>query len=134
MSREQVIRHVRFFGVNDRDPGYTLAYLRWQRSEPHVIRIAFGDSNVWYCDRDMLHAAAIDRVPAGLADLRWSELDAQRLRLDLSSPDGMVALAIDVVEVAEFLGDTYAVVPRGEESAHLDIDAAVAKLLSEEAR
>ncbi len=48
----------------------------------------------------------------------------------LSSPDGNALFEVPRSVLVRFLRRTYVVVPRGRESDHLDVDAAVNRLLA----
>ena len=50
--------------------------------------------------------------------------------LALSSPDGNALFEVPRSVLVRFLRRTYVVVPRGRESEHLDVDAAVNRLLA----
>jgi hypothetical protein len=47
----------------------------------------------------------------------------------LSSPDGSALLECDRGELAKFVSRAYAAVPREDETAYLDVDAAIDALL-----
>ena len=49
--------------------------------------------------------------------------------LSLSSPSGKALFEVPLPELVDFLGQTYAAVPTGAESNHLDVDAELALLL-----
>jgi hypothetical protein len=50
--------------------------------------------------------------------------------ISLTSPDGQAVLEATSEDVRVFLDRTSQVVPDGEESAHLDLDAALSRLLA----
>jgi hypothetical protein len=120
------------FGVLG-ESGYKRAILRYSTSDPVAVGIWFvRDNHGWCFARELLHSAAIDRLPAGIADVQIFERDACMVVIGLSSPDGEISLTADVVELVTFLRATYALVPRGKEQ--VDVDGLLSALLNEEAR
>lgn len=125
-GREQVIRHVTFRLRGEKQP--VLAYLEYRRTDPYAVHLMLHGTNPWAFSRDLLRRAAVGRRRAGIADVQWSAR-GRRLVLDLTSPDGEATLTIPRTEVVAFLRESYTVVPRGAESDHLGLDAALARLL-----
>lgn len=131
--RDTVIAHVTFDVLGEH--AHSAANLRYRRDDPYAVTAHFGIPDgdapiVWRFARELLHTAAIDRMPAGLADVHWYERDATTLILGLRSHEGEIALAVRHADVAAFLRDTYTVVPRGEEAEHLGIDAELVNLFA----
>jgi hypothetical protein len=136
-AREMVIRHVTYGVLGEDDT--LIGNLRYRRTDPYAVEATFsrpsgGEVIKWEFARDLLHWGAVDREHAGLHDVRVYERDGDTLVLALSSPDGSIALTVPRADVAGFLRETYAVVPRGAESEHLGLDAALADLLGGEVR
>jgi hypothetical protein len=72
--------------------------------------------------------------PSGIGDVQlWpspgTSVDAQAVALSFSSPDGPVRFEVRRRVLVRFLRRSYALVPRGQETHHQDIDAALARLL-----
>lgn len=117
------------FGVLG-EVGSKRAILRYRATDPYAIEIYFiTDAASWHFARELLHGAVIDRMVAGIADVQVYELNACTIAIGLSSPDGEMTLTADVVELANFLRATYAVVGRGKE--RVDVDGALAEMLRE---
>ena len=53
------------------------------------------------------------------------------INIVLDSPDGSARFEADAAGIEEFLARTYAVVPAGQESGYLNIDAGLAELLTQ---
>lgn len=86
----------------------------------------------WVFARDTL-ADGVDR-PTGHGDVRvWPcaprDLGRDVVYLSLTSPDGRALLEAPAAELSAFLLRSYAAVPRGAETHHLDMDATLAALL-----
>ena len=111
------------------------AALRYDLADPYAIHATFhaaGDTVEWVFARDLLAAGLRD--DAGLGDVRvWpsSEAGVQVVYISLSSPEGEALLEAPAPELSTFLDRTYATVPAGSESVHLDIDAALTQLIAE---
>ncbi|MFF1899475.1 SsgA family sporulation/cell division regulator [Streptomyces sp. NPDC058206] len=112
--------------------------LHYEPSDPHVVRAAFdvvgSDETVeWIIGRDLL-ADGLEG-PAGEGDIRvWpveEEHDGSDLYILLNPPDGTALLKAPAREVKAFLQETEAVVPRGAESGHINLDALLAHLIAE---
>jgi hypothetical protein len=112
------------------------AEFSYDQHDPYavVIRFDVGGGQVirWTFARSLL----VDGLagPAGEGDVVvWPDrtpAGEPTVVLRLASPDGAAVLHADSDEVAEFLAATYAVVPLGAESAHLDVDLVVSALLA----
>lgn len=86
----------------------------------------------WFFSRELLHDGL--RGPAGVGDVHVApdtdEHGRPVVSIELSTADGNAILLADAPAVAAFLADTLRVVPFGHETAHLDIDAALAFLVA----
>lgn len=95
-----------------------------------LFRTADGDVT-WVFGRDLLEEG-LTRT-AGEGDIAvWPVIDAAdgpQLYLSLASPSGTALLEADPIEVRRFLDETYRLVPAGTESAFLDLDAELARLV-----
>jgi hypothetical protein len=60
----------------------------------------------------------------------WNTPRGEFVALALSSPDGNALFEVPRSVLVRFLRRTYVVVPRGREADHLDVDAAVSRLLA----
>lgn len=116
------------------------AGLRYDAGDPYAVTVAFhtgagapDDVVEWTFARQLLADGV--RAPVGQGDVQvWpSTSDAEPVAcLSLSSPSGKALFELPVPELVEFLTMTYAAVPTGAESDHVDVDAELALLLSAE--
>lgn len=130
-ERDQVIRHVTLGVLGE--TAQKFANLRYRRDDPFAVVAVInerGKLRRWVFARELLHDAAVDGLPSGIADVQFYERDSVTLVMALSSDQGSIALTIPTAECVAFLRDTYAVVPRGEESEHLGLDAALVDLFA----
>lgn len=118
------------------------ALLCYDADDPFAVRIAFGDAGdevddaaddgaiTWLLSRELLQTG-LDR-PAGDGDVRlWPARGAgDGLYLHLRAPSGEALFEVSRASVAAFLRGTEALVPVGEESARLTLDAELHVLLS----
>lgn len=112
------------------------AELCYDKSDPYAVaaRFSAGDdvSVRWVFARDLLAEGLYE--PTGDGDVHvWPCLDAHGravVIIELSSPDGEALLQASTAEVCEFLLRAEAVVPKGTEAEHLDVDGLLARLLS----
>jgi hypothetical protein len=113
------------------------AHLRYDPADPYAVHLSFDhdesyETVTWSFARELL-ATGLDE-PAGIGDLRlfpWRGPRGEFIALSLSSPDGSALFEVARSVLARFLRRTYAAVPRGQETEHLDIDGALAWLLGE---
>jgi Streptomyces sporulation and cell division protein, SsgA len=122
-----------------------MAGLYYSRQDPYAVRMSFDTTMdepvVWTFDREML-AASLD-APEGIGDIRtWpsarsvsakTEADAGEkiLNIVLGPPSGCARFEVDAAGIEAFLTQTYELVPAGQESACLNLDAELAELLSQ---
>ena len=122
------------------------ALLCYDAADPFAVGIAFGDASdgdaldgggpdpagaiTWLLSRELLQAG-LER-PAGDGDVRlWPARGAgDGLYLHLRAPSGEALFEVSRASVAAFLRGTEALVPMGEESARLTLDAELHVLLS----
>ena len=118
------------------------ALLCYDADDPFAVRIAFvGDTDgetdtdpddgiIWLLSRELLQSG-LDR-PAGDGDVRlWPARGAlDCLYLHLRAPSGEAMFEVSRASVAAFLRGTEALVPTGEESTRLSLDAELQVLLS----
>jgi Streptomyces sporulation and cell division protein, SsgA len=104
--------------------------LRYSAADPYAVRAVFSGDGMeveWVFARELLRTGL--GSPVGDGDVHvWPSWGTGRelLMISLTSPDGQASAA----DVRSFLDRTAAVVPDGDESAHLDLDAALTRLLS----
>ncbi|MGZ6827992.1 MAG: SsgA family sporulation/cell division regulator [Mycobacteriales bacterium] len=113
------------------------ADLSYDADDPYAITVSFhtgsgptADTVEWTFARQLLTDGVAG--PAGQGDVRvWPlEVDGEPVvSLSLSSPSGRALFEVPVPELVEFLTMTYAAVPTGAESQHVDVDAELALLL-----
>jgi hypothetical protein len=126
-----------------------MAGLYYSRQDPYAVRMSFDaamdEPVIWTFDRDML-AAGLD-APEGIGDIRtWpsagsvsadAEAEAEAgagekiLNIVLGPPSGCARFEVDAAAIEAFLTRTYELVPAGQESACLNLDAELAELLSQ---
>jgi hypothetical protein len=112
------------------------AALRYDVADPYAVHAAFhaaGDTVEWVFARELLAAGL--QGEAGIGDVRvWpsSDTGVDVVFVSLSSPEGQALLEAPARELAAFLERTYSAVPAGGESSHVDVDTALAQLLSAE--
>ncbi|MFB8201689.1 SsgA family sporulation/cell division regulator [Kitasatospora purpeofusca] len=83
----------------------------------------------WYFSRELLNEGR--HAPVGGGDVKVSPGPHGDVRITLLSPAGHAVLSAPADLVTAFLADSYAMVPAGEESDHLDIDTTVTRLLGQ---
>lgn len=114
-----------------------LVELGYVSSDPYAVRLAFhpDDSPVrWDFARDLLSDGLLE--PVGDGDVHvWSCLDHEGvavLSVELCSPYGDAMVEILLPDAVEFVDRMHAVVPLGEESARVDVDATIAAIYAAE--
>jgi hypothetical protein len=111
------------------------AGLGYDAADPYAVRVGFrtapgGDVVEWTFARQLLTDGVT--APAGEGDVRtWprSRDGEPVVCLSLTSPSGSALFEIPVPDLVEFLTMTYAAVPTGTESAHVDVEAELEHLL-----
>ncbi|MFT6565186.1 MAG: hypothetical protein ACJAY5_001953 [Actinomycetes bacterium] len=110
-----------------------LALLDYSAHEPYSVRATFrtsdGDVN-WVFARELIAEGL--RKPAGDGDIAmWPSKtnDREVLCLSLSSPSGQALMEAPRDVIEEFLARSYRVVPLGSESALIDMDLLIDRLL-----
>jgi Streptomyces sporulation and cell division protein, SsgA len=115
------------------------ADLSFTPADPYAVRIAFhtggpaDDIVEWTFARSLLNEGLTHA--AGTGDVRvWpaQQFGAPRVCLALSSPTGRAVFEAPQRRVMQFLAQTYDLVPYGEESAFVDVEAELAALLNGE--
>ncbi len=113
------------------------AGLRYDVSDPYAVQVAFHTGAIphseiveWTFARQLLTDGVT--VAAGEGDVQvWPSSSAGLpvVCLSLCSPSGKAMFEVPLPELVDFLGQTYAAVPTGAESQHVDVDAEFALLL-----
>jgi hypothetical protein len=113
------------------------AGLRYDVTDPYAVQVLFhtgaqGDSEVveWTFARQLLTDGVT--APVGEGDVQvWPSASAGEavVCLSLCSPSGKALFEVPLPELVDFLGQTYAAIPTGSESDHVDVDAELALLL-----
>ena len=110
------------------------ATMTYDAADPYAVTIAFhagaSEAVQWTFARQLLTDGVTGS--AGHGDVRtWPGADEQGqiVCLSLRSPQGSALFQIPVPELVEFLAMSYAAVPTGTESEHVDLDAGLADLL-----
>ncbi|MBV6696756.1 SsgA family sporulation/cell division regulator [Kitasatospora aureofaciens] len=115
------------------------AELRFDTSLPYAACLAFplapctctgDDARIcWYFSRELLNEGR--HVPVGSGDVKVRPGPEGEVLITLCGPTGKAAvLSAPEDAVTAFLSDSFALVPAGSESEHLNIDAALARLLA----
>jgi hypothetical protein len=108
--------------------------LRYSATDPYAVRAVFSGDGMeveWVFARDLLRAGL--STPTGDGDVHvWPSWGTGKelLMISLTSPDGQAVLEASAEDVRRFLDRTTLVVQYGDESQHLDLDAALARLLA----
>ncbi|MFF4342911.1 SsgA family sporulation/cell division regulator [Kitasatospora sp. NPDC001540] len=108
--------------------------LRFDPALPYGVGLAFpprrpGDQDiVWWFGRDLL--AEGRRTPSGEGDVRVAPGPGGKVLVTLGSRGDRAVISAPAETVDAFLADTFAQVPPGSESAHLDLDLDLARLLA----
>jgi hypothetical protein len=111
-----------------------MAEVAYDQSDPYAIRIAFhtGGTDVveWTFARSLLTDGVTHPVGEGDVQVWPSHAGGKPIVcLSLSSPSGRALFEAPLAQLVEFLTKTYAVVPTGNESDHVDVEAELALLL-----
>lgn len=119
------------------DPATPLsARISYAAADPYAVTVLFctQDQSVqWVFARDLLADGLVEDTGDGDVHV-WPIADGsgvQSIGVQLDSPDGVVELTARGRDITRFLDATYRLVPRGAESAHLDIDAELAILCAD---
>ena len=114
------------------------AGLRYDVADPYAVQISFhtssqsgqGEVVEWTFARQLLTDGVT--APVGEGDVQaWPSASGGLpvVCLSLSSPSGKALFEVPLPELVDFLGQTYAAIPTGSESDHVDVDAELALLL-----
>jgi Streptomyces sporulation and cell division protein, SsgA len=120
--------------VPDRTTVPLLARLEYSADDPYAIRTAFYVGNdepvEWIFARDLLTVGIVRKVGDGDVQVWPASQDSERvLNLALSSPFGDALFEAPLTPLADFLHRTYEIVPAGQESEFVDMQAELENLL-----
>lgn len=115
------------------------ADVTYDASDPYAVRVAFhtGADEVveWTFARSLLTEGVNQAVGAGDVQVWPSQNGGRRtVCVALSSPSGRALFEASLPDIIQFLTRTYALVPTGCESDHVDVDSELAMLLGPEPR
>ncbi|WP_280686413.1 SsgA family sporulation/cell division regulator [Kitasatospora sp. MAA19] len=112
------------------------AELRFDTALPYAACLAFPLSSsgcscddfrlCWYFSRDLLDEGRHAQV--GRGDVRVGPGAEGEVFITLQSPSGETVLSAPEDVVTAFLADSFALVPAGAESDHLDLDSELARI------
>ena len=111
-----------------------VASLYYTGRDPYAVRMAFHvgtDEPVeWIFARDLLSSGMTEATGEGDVHV-WPSTDEGEavLNLVLSSPFGQAHFEASARRISDFLRRTYQIIPAGEESDHIDIEAELNDLL-----
>ena len=119
--------------VPDRTTVPLLAGVEYAADDPYAIRMAFyvGDDEPveWIFARELLTVGIVRKVGDGDVEVWPAGPDDTVLNIALSSPFGNALFEVPLSPLADFLHRTYQVVPAGQESEFVDMDAELENLL-----
>lgn len=108
--------------------------LGYRVSDPYAVSASFvtdEETVTWFFARELL-ASGLQR-DSGLGDIRIIPLGGDSIVITLAPPGASAQLFASAPPIAGFLARTYALVPTGTESQHLDLDAELQGLLGRDA-
>jgi hypothetical protein len=112
------------------------AHLEYRANDPYAVTALFhigAERPVrWVFSRDLLDEGLVHDVGEGDVQVVPSRdaLGYHTVQLRLASPDGVAVLEASADAVLEFLGRSYGLVPPGTEALHMDLDAALTRILT----
>jgi hypothetical protein len=113
------------------------AELSYSTSDPYAVTVSFQlhDRSVpWTFGRDLLSLGLHE--PAGEGDVHvfpcLSDDGLAVVTVELCSPHGDALVEIRTQDAADFVERSHALVPPGQEFAHLDVDAAISAIRTAE--
>ncbi|MFJ9412664.1 SsgA family sporulation/cell division regulator [Streptomyces sp. NPDC101227] len=112
------------------------AALRYDLTDPYAVRLVFppaasldGAEVAWTFGRELL-AEGLRRT-AGAGDVQIWPCGIDGVVVEFHTADGMALVQFEARDLRLFLAWSYAVVEKGGEARHLDVDADLAALLRE---
>ncbi|GAA3746391.1 SsgA family sporulation/cell division regulator [Salinactinospora qingdaonensis] len=116
--------------VPDRPAVPLVARLDYTADDPYAIKVSFhvgeDDPVEWIFARELLTVGIVRAVGEGDVRVWPAKGSGERtLNITLSSPFGHAQFDAAVAPVADFLHRTYEIVPAGQESDYVDLDAEI---------
>ncbi|MFG2141220.1 SsgA family sporulation/cell division regulator [Streptomyces sp. NPDC048650] len=112
------------------------ATLRYDRADPFAVRLVFppaasldGAEVAWTFGRDLLEEGL--RHSVGTGDVHVWPCGSDGVVVEFHTAGGMALVQFEAQDLRLFLTRSYALVERGGEARHLDVDADLADLLRE---
>ncbi|UQA91854.1 spore wall synthesis regulator SsgD [Streptomyces halobius] len=109
------------------------AVLHYQPADPLAVRMSFppeisldGEAVAWMFARELLTEGL--RMPAGSGDVRVRPSGPDRMVMEFHADEGIAMVQLRTSDVRQFLERSYAAVPTGCETAHLDVERGLAEL------
>ncbi|GAA3438268.1 SsgA family sporulation/cell division regulator [Kutzneria kofuensis] len=106
--------------------------LRYDTRDPYAVTAAFRvpptGSVVWCFARDLLADGLIAEAGLGDVRIRPAAADPALVDLTISSPAGLATFVAFAEDLADFLDDTYDLVPPGAEGQWVSVDDALTTL------
>ena len=131
MNSETVAQDM--FTVLHGQPAPVVTRWTYSTADPFAVTLGIrgrGDRFVeWLVARDLVLASLAG--PAGCGDVRMSPQHVQGydvIEIEIRSTDGRAVLEVDQELLQQFLDASLALVPAGEEAAHMDLDAEILKI------
>jgi Streptomyces sporulation and cell division protein, SsgA len=111
--------------------------LLYNRRDPYAVRLSLGTGTSkpveWTFGRDLLSAAL--NAAEGIGDVRaWPSpagAAEKTLHIEIGPPNECARFEVRAAGIKRFLDKTYELVPTGQESAFLNLDAEIAAFLSQ---
>ena len=123
------------FTVLHGQPAPVVTRWTYDAADPFAVTLGVrtrGDRFVeWLISRDLVVESL--RTPTGFGDVRMSPQHVQGydiVEIEIRSTDGRAVLEVDRDLLGEFIDASVALVAVGDESAHMDLDAAISKITS----
>lgn len=114
-------------------PAPVEAELMYASQDPYAVEVVFhtgGGQVKWMFARDLLMEGLLRPSGEGDVLVRPAGDDPRLIIIVLNTPTGTALLSIVAKELAEFLDQTYDVVPPGQEDLWIDVDRELQKLVS----
>jgi hypothetical protein len=131
MNTETVVQDM--FTVLHGQPAPVVTRWTYSAADPFAVTLGVrgrgGRFVKWLVARDLV-MTSLDR-PVGCGDVRMSPQHVQGydiVEIEIHSPDGRAVLEVDRDLLVQFVDAAVALVPVGEESARMDLDAEILKI------
>lgn len=95
-----------------------LVILRYDTEDPYAMHLVFPGNDPWRFSRDIVADALAIPGNKGIGDVQVrDDTETGKVIFFLSSPEGLAAVKIPREDVAEFIGETFEMVPGGDEDS-----------------